>query len=259
MLSIKGVHNMKIVSWNVAGFRACLKKGFDIFFKDVDADVVCLQEVKATKDQYDFHPEGYREYLYPAKRPGYSGTLIYSKVEPLSVKYGIGIDIFDDEGRCIMLEFENFYLLNFYVPNVKRTLERMDERMMWEDYVRGYLKDLERTKPVVVCGDFNVAHNEIDIKNAKQNIGNAGFTYEEREKFTQLLNSGFIDTYRYFNPDKTDAYTWWSYMRNVRERNIGWRIDYFIVSESFIENVIDATIYKDIYGSDHCPIGITLK
>lgn len=248
---------MKLVSWNVAGFRACLNKGFGEFFKAVDADVVCLQEVKATQDQYDFHPKEYREYLYPANRRGYSGTLIYSRIEPLSVTYGIGDERFDSEGRLITLEFENFYLVNSYVPNVKRTLERMQERMEWEEEVKKYYKKLELKKPVVVCGDFNVAHTEMDIKNAKANGGNAGFTDEERKKFTELLDAGFIDTFRYFNPDAKDAYTWWSYMRNVRERNIGWRIDYFIVSKDFIKNISEAKIYSDVYGSDHCPIGIT--
>ncbi len=250
---------MKLVSWNVAGLRACLKKGFVEFFDEVDADVVCLQEVKATKGQYDFHPINYNEYLFPAKKPGYSGTLIYSRIEPLNVKYGIGVDKFDDEGRTIILEFEKFFLLNLYVPNVKRTLERMDERMEWENYILKYLKELEKKKPVVMCGDFNVAHTEMDIKNAKQNIGNAGFTYEEREKFTRLLDSGFIDTFRYFNKDLKDAYTWWSYRKGVRERNIGWRIDYFLVSSSFIKAIDSPVIYKDIYGSDHCPIGLTIK
>ena len=250
---------MKIVSWNVAGFRACLKKGFQNFFDEVDADIVCLQEVKATKEQYNFQPENYFEYLNSAERKGYSGTLIYSKIEPLSVIYGIGIDKFDIEGRSITLEFPNFYLVNLYVPNVKRTLERMDERMEWEEAVRNYLKKLDKKKPVIICGDFNVAHTEMDIKNAKQNIGNAGFTDEEREKFSELLASGFIDTYRYYHPDTKDKYTWWSYMKNVRERNIGWRIDYFLVSSRFISRISNTMIYDDIYGSDHCPIGIEVK
>lgn len=249
---------MKLVSWNVAGYRACLKKGFRDFFETVDADVVCLQEVKATWDQYDFHPEGYQEFLYPAKKPGYSGTLVISRIEPISVKYGMGDERFDSEGRLITVEFEDFYLVNSYVPNVKRTLERMSERMEWEDEVRDYYKRLEKTKPVVICGDMNVAHTEMDIKNAKANIGNAGFTYEERGKFTELLESGFIDTFRYFNPNVSDAYTWWSYMRDVRARNIGWRIDYFLVSKDFIDKISDAKIYSDVYGSDHCPIGISI-
>lgn len=250
---------MKLVSWNVAGFRACLKKGFGDFFSEVDADVVCLQEVKATKDQYDFQPEGYKEYLYPAKRAGYSGTLIFSRVEPLEVTYGIGEEKFDCEGRCITLEFQDFYLVNFYVPNVKRTLERMGERMEWEELAKTYLKKLDAKKPVLVCGDFNVAHSEIDIKNAKANVGNAGFTYEEREKFTELLDAGFIDTFRYFHKGEPDHYTWWSYMKNVRARNIGWRIDYFLVSERFIGAVKEAIVYKDVYGSDHCPIGVEVE
>lgn len=250
---------MKIVSWNVAGFRACLKKGFQDFFNEVDADIFCLQEVKATKEQYNFQPENYFEYLNSAERKGYSGTLIYSKIEPLSVIYGIGIDKFDIEGRSITLEFPDFYLVNLYVPNVKRTLERMDERMEWEEAVRNYLKKLDKKKPVIICGDFNVAHTEMDIKNAKQNIGNAGFTDEEREKFSELLASGFIDTYRYYHPDTKDKYTWWSYMKNVRERNIGWRIDYFLVSSRFISRISNTMIYDDIYGSDHCPIGIEVK
>lgn len=252
---------MKLISWNVAGFRACLKKGFSDFFDWVEADVICLQEVKATKDQIQYEPEGYDLYLYPAERKGYSGTLIYSRIKPLSVSYGVGIEEHDHEGRVITLEFEEFYLINTYVPNVKRTLERLPYRMVWEDMFKDYLKKLEETKPVIVCGDFNVAHTEQDIKNAKANVGNAGFTDEEREKFTILLNSGFIDTYRYFYPDAKDAYTWWSYMPGVRERNIGWRIDYFICSKSIIDNVKNAKIYHEVLGSDHCPIRIeiTLK
>ena len=252
---------MKLISWNVAGFRACLKKGFADFFEWVEADVVCLQEVKATKEQIQYEPRYYDLYLYPAERKGYSGTLIYSRIKPLSVSYGVGIEEHDHEGRTITLEFEEFYLVNTYVPNVKRTLERLPYRMEWEDMFKNYLKKLEETKPVIVCGDFNVAHTEQDIKNAKANIGNAGFTKEEREKFTDLLNSGFIDTYRYFYPDKQNAYTWWSYMPGVRERNIGWRIDYFICSKSIIDSVKNAKIYHEVLGSDHCPIGleITLK
>lgn len=250
---------MKIISWNVAGFRACLKKGFQNFFEEVDADVFCLQEVKATFDQYDFHPEGYFEYLYPAERKGYSGTLIFSRVKPITITYGIGCHKFDSEGRNITLEFPDFYLVNLYVPNVKRTLERMDERMEWEVRIQKYLKKLDKKKPIVVCGDFNVAHTLMDIKNAKQNMGNAGFTDEECEKFTELLNCGFIDTHRYFHPDTKDAYTWWSYMRNVREKNIGWRIDYFLVSKRLINSAKNSMIYSDVYGSDHCPIGISIQ
>lgn len=250
---------MKIISWNVAGFRACLKKGFSDFFEEIKADIFCIQEVKATYEQYDFHPPQYFEYLYPAEKKGYSGTLIYTKIKPISVTYGIGISKFDREGRSITLEFSEFYLVNLYVPNVKRTLERMDERMEWEQEIKKYLKKLDQIKPVIVCGDFNVAHTEMDIKNAKQNIGNAGFTNEEREQFTKLLDSGFTDTYRYYHPNEVDAYTWWSYMPNVRERNIGWRIDYFLISSRSINNVSDTTIYSNIYGSDHCPIGIEIE
>lgn len=250
---------MKIISWNVAGFRACLKKGFADFFKEIDADIFCLQEVKASKEQYDFHPEGYFEYLFEAERKGYSGTLIFSRIEPTNVTYGIGIEKFDIEGRSITLEFEEFYLVNFYVPNVKRTLERMDERMEWEREIQKYLLKLDKKKPVVICGDFNVAHTEIDIKNAKQNIGNAGFTYEEREKFTELLSKGFIDTFRYYHQEEKDHYTWWSYMKGVRERNIGWRIDYFLTSKRFINHIVDTMIFNEVYGSDHCPIGIEIK
>ncbi len=249
---------MKLVSWNVAGLRACIKKGFIDFFKTVDADIFCLQEVKATKEQIDFDADGYYEYLFPAEKKGYSGTLIYTK-EPIDVCFGIDNPNYDIEGRTITLEFEKFYVVNVYVPNVKRDLSRLEDRMNFEEEFKKYLTSLARHKAVIVCGDFNVAHTEFDIKNAKQNIGNAGFTYEEREKFTELLASGFIDTFRYFHPGKPDYYTWWSYMRNVRARNIGWRIDYFLVSKDFIKEVKDAIIYSDILGSDHCPIGLEIK
>ena len=250
---------MKIISWNVAGIRACLKKGLEEFFCDTHCDIFCMQEVKANEEQFDFRPEGYHMYLYPAKRKGYSGTLIYTRVEPISVHYGIGDSEYDDEGRNITLEFKDFYLVNCYVPNVKRDLSRMESRMRYEELFLAYIKKLEKHKPVVFCGDMNVAHEEIDIKNAKSNIGNAGFTYEERGKFSRLLQAGFIDTFRYLYPDRRDAYTWWSYMKGVRERNIGWRIDYFIVSKSFISKVKDSLIYKDILGSDHCPIGLIIE
>lgn len=247
---------MKIISWNVAGFRACLKKGFSDFFYQENPDIICLQEVKAEKNQYDFDPKGYYEYLFPAKRKGYSGTLIYTKIKPLNVTYGIDEEEYDDEGRNITLEFDEFYLINVYVPNVKRSLERMESRMYFEDKFREYIKKLDQIKPVIICGDFNVAHTEIDIKNAKQNIGNAGFTYEERNKFTELLDNGFTDTFRYYHPNATDAYTWWSYIGKAREKNIGWRIDYFLISKRAISKVIKTMIYSDILGSDHCPIGI---
>ena len=250
---------MKIVSWNVAGIRACLKKGLAHFFQDVDADIFCMQEVKATEDQFDFRPDGYEMYLYPAVRKGYSGTCIYTRIKPISVSYGIGEEEYDEEGRNITLEFDSFYLVNCYVPNVKRGLERMGSRMHYEDLFLAYIKKLERRKPVVFCGDMNVAHEEIDIKNAKTNIGNAGFTYEERGKFSDMLSAGFVDTFRYLYPDKSDCYTWWSYRKGVREKNIGWRIDYFVVSKSFISNVEDSVIYADVLGSDHCPIGLIIK
>ena len=249
---------MKLVSWNVAGFRAALKKGFEDFFYTCDADVYCLQEVKAEKDQIDFEPKDYYMYINPADKKGYSGTAIYTLYKPLNVTYGIDVEEHDHEGRVIILEFENYFLVNQYVPNVKRDLSRLEYRMKWEEDLKKYLKKLEKKKPVVVCGDFNVAHNEIDIKNAKANRGNAGFTDEEREKFGLLLDSGFVDTYRYFNPDKRDSYTWWSYIGNARKNNVGWRIDYFIVSKNIIDKVRNPIIYSDVYGSDHCPIGIDI-
>ena len=248
---------MKIISWNVAGFRACLNKGFDDFFKNEKADIFCLQESKVLENQFSYNPEGYEMYLNPAEKKGYSGTLIYTKIKPINVKYGIDIDEHDHEGRVITLEFNEFYLINVYVPNVKRDLSRLEYRMKWEDDFKTYLKNLEKNKPVIVCGDFNVAHNEIDLKNSKANIGNAGFTYEERGKFTDLLNSGFIDTFRYFYPS-LEKYSWWSYMGRAREKNIGWRIDYFIVSENIIDKVSNPVIFDEIMGSDHCPIGITI-
>lgn len=249
---------MKILSWNVGGFRACLNKGFSEFFNKVNADIFCLQEVKALEEQIEFFPQSYNFYLNAADKKGYSGVSIYSKIKPLSIKYGMDIDKHDHEGRLITLEFDNFYLVNVYVPNVKRDLSRLEYRMEWETDFLKYLKNLEKTKPVIVCGDFNVAHQEIDIKNAKQNVGNAGFTKEEREKFTILLNAGFIDTFRYLYPNKKDVYSWWSYMGDVRKRNIGWRIDYFIISESLKSKLNAAYIYMDILGSDHCPVGLDI-
>ena len=248
---------MKIVSWNVAGFRAVLKKGFEEFFDNIDADIFCIQESKVTKDQFNFSKEGYDMYLNPAEKKGYSGTLIYSRVKPINVTYGMGIDEHDHEGRIITMEFNDFYLVNEYVPNVKRDLSRLDYRMIWEDDFKNYLKELEKTKPVVVCGDFNVAHTEMDIKNAKANIGNAGFTYEERGKFSDLLDAGFIDTFRYFHKDE-EKYSWWSYMGNARKNNVGWRIDYFITSKDIINKVKGAYIYDDIMGSDHAPVGLDI-
>ena len=248
---------MKIVSWNVAGFRAVLKKGFEEFFDNINADIFCIQESKAEIDQFNFKKDGYEMILNPAEKKGYSGTLVYSRVKPISISYGMGIDEHDHEGRIITLEFNGFYLVTVYVPNVKRELTRLDYRMVWEDDFRNFLKKLEKSKPVVVCGDFNVAHTEMDIKNAKANIGNAGFTYEERSKFSELLDSGFIDTFRYFHKDEI-KYTWWSYLEGCRARNIGWRIDYFIVSKNIINKVTGAYIYDDIMGSDHAPIGLDI-
>ena len=246
---------MKIVSWNVAGFRAVLKKGFEEFFNNIDADVFCINESKVNIDQFDFKPEGYYMFLNPAEKKGYSGILVYSKIEPLNVTFGMGIEEHDHEGRMITLEYDDFYLVSVYVPNVKRDLSRLDYRMIWEDEFKDYVKKLEKKKPVIICGDMNVAHEEIDIKNAKANRGNAGFTDEERDKMTKLLDSGFIDTYRYYNPDK-EVYTWWSYLGHAREKNIGWRIDYFLVSRDIINKIKNTMIYTDIMGSDHCPIGI---
>ena len=246
---------MKIISWNVAGFRAVLKKGFEEFFYNIDADVFCINESKVNIDQFDFKPEGYYMFLNPAEKKGYSGILVYSKIEPLNVTFGMGIEEHDHEGRMITLEYDDFYLVSVYVPNVKRDLSRLDYRMIWEDEFKDYVKKLEKKKPVIICGDMNVAHEEIDIKNAKANRGNAGFTDEERDKMTKLLDSGFIDTYRYYNPD-SEEYTWWSYIGKAREKNIGWRIDYFLVSRDIINKIKNTMIYTDIMGSDHCPIGI---
>lgn len=248
---------MKIISWNVAGLRACLNKGLDRFFSEEKADIYCFQETKVLEEQNPFHPLGYNEYLFPAERKGYSGVMIYSKLEPISIKYGIDDSEYDSEGRTITLEFDNFYLVNCYVPNAKRDLERMDSRMRFEDLIRKYLLDLSSKKNVIYCGDLNVAHEEIDIKNPNTNHFSAGFTDQERGKMTELLNSGFIDTYRYFNPNEV-KYTWWSYMFQSRSKNIGWRIDYFIVNKDFIKNVKNTMIYTDILGSDHCPIGIEI-
>ena len=249
---------MKIISWNVAGIRACIKKGFIDFFNEVNADIFCVQEVKALKEQIGFYPEEYNLYAYPAIRKGYSGTLIYTKIKPLSVTYGIGEKEYDEEGRNITLEFENFYLVNCYVPNVKRTLERMDSRMRYEELFLQYIKKLEKNKPVIFCGDLNVAHKEIDIANPKSNLRSAGFTIEERNEFSKTLDLGYIDSYRYFNPNKV-IYSWWSYLGAAREKNIGWRIDYFVVSKKLEKNMKDAKILNGIYGSDHCPIELDIE
>lgn len=247
---------MKIISWNVAGLRACYKKGLEEFFLSELPDMFCMQETKVLEKENPLHIEGYKEYLYPAEKKGYSGTMIYSKIEPLSVKYGIGIEAFDNEGRVITLEYDNFYLVNAYVPNSKRELERLDERMYFEDEMRKYLKNLD--KNVIYCGDLNVAHEEIDIKNAKTNTRSAGFTIEERNKMTELLESGFTDTFRYLYPDMI-KYSWWSYMGGARAKNVGWRLDYFIVNKEFINKVKDSLILNEIMGSDHCPIKLIIE
>ena len=248
---------MKIISWNVGGFRACLKKGFEEFFNEENADIFCIQESKVTLEELTFHPEGYEIYLNPADKKGYSGTLVYTKVKPIEVSYGMNKEIHDHEGRIITLEYEAFYLICVYVPNSKKELIRLDYRMTWEDDFRKYVNELKKKKSVIICGDMNVAHKEIDIKNPKQNERNAGFTLEEREKFTELLNLGFIDTYRLFYPNEV-KYTWWSYLFKARERNAGWRIDYFLVSNDLKEKLKNATIYTEVLGSDHCPIGLVL-
>lgn len=248
---------MKLISWNVNGIRACLNKGFAESFKQLDADIFCLQETKCQPEQVDLEFEGYTSYWNSAEKKGYSGTAIFTKKRPINVSYGIGIEEHDKEGRIITLEFENFYLVTNYTPNAKRELERLDYRMIWEDEIRKYLLELNTKKSVIMCGDLNVAHEEIDLKNPKTNKGNAGFTDEERGKMTELLNAGFIDSYRYLYPEKIE-YSWWSYMGHAREKNVGWRIDYFIVSNDFKEKIKDAIIYTDILGSDHCPIGLEI-
>lgn len=260
---------MKLISWNVNGLRACLKRnpGFIQAFQSLDADIICLQETKMIKGQAELDLTGYEEYWNSAVKKGYSGTAIFTRVRPLSVSYGMGEEAHDQEGRIIRLEFEDYYLVNVYVPNSRRAqipgtkqyeLVRLPYRMIWEDAFRAYVAQLDRIKPVIICGDMNVAHEEIDIKNAKSNRKNAGFTDEERGKMSALLQSGFTDIYRKRNPDKHDAYTWWSMMPGVRERNIGWRIDYFILSGRLESSVKDAMIYPEIYGSDHCPVGLML-
>ncbi len=250
----------KFVSWNVNGFRAVLTKGFGEFFTSVNADIFSIQETKMQPGQADFDHPGYFAYYSSAVKKGYSGTAVFAKEEPDNVFYGIGAEQkYTDEGRLITLEYPGFYLVNSYTPNVQRELTRMDYRMEFEDDLRGYLGGLSGKKPVILCGDLNVAHNEIDLKNPKTNVGNAGFTAEERGKMTELLSAGFTDTFRYLYPDRTGAYTWWSYMFKSRERNTGWRIDYFIVSDSLRERVRDAVIYPDVMGSDHCPVGLEIE
>jgi len=249
---------MKFISWNVNGLRACLKKGFMESFSQLDADIFALQETKMQPDQAILDLPGYKQYWYSAKRKGYSGTAVFSRLEPLSVTYGMGVEEFDDEGRLITLELPDYYFVTAYVPNSKRELERLSGRMEWEDALRSYLVGLDGQKPVIYCGDLNVAHEEIDLKNPKTNHHNAGFTDEEREKLTELLGAGFVDTFRALYPERAGIYTWWSYLRKARETNAGWRIDYFLVSERLRERIEDATIHNEIYGSDHCPVGLSL-
>ena len=252
---------MKLVSWNVNGIRAAVGKGFYDFFKDIDADIFSLQETKLQENQVDDELKKIRECQYwnYAEKKGYSGTACFCKEKPISVTYGLGIDEHDKEGRIITLEYDKFYLVNCYTPNSKRELERLDYRMIWEDEIREYLKKLDLVKPVIYCGDLNVAHNEIDLKNPSSNHHNAGFTDQERGKMTELLSSGFTDTYRYKYPDETGKYTWWSYMFHAREKNAGWRIDYFIVSNRIADKIVDAKIHNEIMGSDHCPIELDIK
>lgn len=250
---------MKLISWNVNGIRACVTKGFLDFFKEVDADIFCLQETKLQEGQIDLDLEDYHQYWNYAEKKGYSGTAIFTKAEPLSVSYGINIEEHDKEGRVITLEFEDFYMVTVYTPNSKQALERLEYRMKWEDDFRAYLKNLETKKLVIVCGDLNVAHKEIDLKNPKNNVKNAGFTPEEREKFTELIKSGFIDTYRHFHPNTEGVYSWWSYRFNARKNNAGWRIDYFCVSDALKDRLVSADIHTEILGSDHCPVELIIK
>ena len=249
---------MKLISWNVNGLRAVLKKGFEKFFYSVNADIFCIQETKMQEGQAEINFDGYLQFWNSAEKKGYSGTAIFTKLKPISVSYGIGISEHDKEGRVITLEFDNFYLVNCYTPNSKRELERLQYRMVWEDDFRNYLCNLNKKKPVILCGDLNVAHNEIDLKNPNSNRHNAGFTDEERDKFSLLLNNNFVDSFRYLYPNTKDAYTWWSYMGHARENNVGWRIDYFIVSSDFKKNIKGAKIYSDVFGSDHCPIELEI-
>ena len=250
---------MKFISWNVNGLRACLKKGFMESFQRLGADIFALQETKMQPDQAILDLPGYRQYWNSAEKKGYSGTAVFTRLEPLSVAYGLGVEEHDHEGRVITLEFPSYYFVTVYTPNSKRDLERLEYRMAWEDAFRGYLLGLDAKKPVVVCGDLNVAHEDIDLKNPKTNHHNAGFTDEERSKFTELLQAGFSDTFRTLYPERGNIYTWWSYLRKARDTNAGWRIDYFVVSSRFMEQVEDAVIYNEIFGSDHCPVGILLK
>ncbi len=250
---------MKIISWNVNGLRACITKGFFDFLNKENPDIICLQETKMQKEQADFKVEGYHEYWYSAVKKGYSGTAIFSKIEPINVSYGIGIEEHEHEGRIITAEYEDFFLVCVYVPNAQADLKRIDYRMKFEDDFREYLNKLKETKEVIMCGDLNVAHNPIDLKNPKSNVGNPGYSYEERGKMTELLESGFVDSFRHFYPEKEFAYSWWSYRGQARANNTGWRIDYFIVSPNLVDKMEDSYILPEVLGSDHCPVGIIIK
>lgn len=250
---------MKFISWNVNGLRACVKKGFLDYFNEMDADFFSLQETKLQEGQIDLQLDGYYQFWNYAEKKGYSGTAIFTKHKPLSVSYGVGEHESQSEGRIITLEYENFYLVNVYTPNSQRDLARLPLRLQWEDELSDYLTQLDKKKPVIYCGDLNVAHEEIDLKNPKSNIGNSGFTSEERCKMSNLLSSGFVDSFRYLYPEQKDTYTWWSYMSKVRERNIGWRIDYFILSNRIAMNLLDSQIHCDVMGSDHCPVCIEVS
>ncbi len=250
---------MKLISWNVNGLRACVTKGFADFLAAEEPDVICLQETKMQREQAEFEFSGYKEYWNSAEKKGYSGTAIFSRTEPLAVTYDLGVEEHDHEGRVITAEYPDFYLVNVYTPNSKRELERLEYRMVWEDAFQDYVEKLDKIKPVIICGDLNVAHKEIDLKNPKTNRRNAGFTDEEREKMTQFLNRGFIDSFRFFYPDLEGAYSWWSYMFQARKKNAGWRIDYFLVSEKLKNKMEKAEIYNEVLGSDHCPVGLTIK
>lgn len=249
---------MKMISWNVNGLRACVSKGFKEFFSDIDADIFSIQETKLQEGQIDFNPEGYYAYWNYAEKKGYSGVAVFTKKEPVAVVYGMGIDEHDKEGRLITLEFEDFYHVTVYTPNSQSENARLDYRMKWEDDFRDYINELDQVKPVIITGDLNVAHNEIDLKNPSTNRRSAGFTDEERGKMTELLSSGYIDTFRYFYPDKTGAYSWWSYRFKAREKNAGWRIDYYIVSERLKSQLVSSEIHADIMGSDHCPVELVI-
>jgi len=249
---------MKLISWNVNGIRACIKKGFLDFFEKENADIFCIQETKVQEEQIPFTLEGYYQYWNFAQKKGYSGTAIFSKIEPVNIVYGMGKEEHDKEGRVITLEFEKFYVMTVYTPNSQRGLARLEYRMKWEEDFLNYIKDLERIKPLIFCGDLNVAHKEIDLKNPSANRKNAGFSTEERNRFTEVINNGFVDTFRFFYPDKTEAYTWWSYMFNARANNAGWRIDYYCVSAGLKNQIKSTVIYNEVLGSDHCPIGLEI-